>query len=57
MRQSMQGHNMSLEPGFCTALNKGMLVCPDDTTTPKKFRAFLTSPVNDNKETDENANL
>ena len=30
LRQSIQDHNMSLEPSFCTALNNGMLVCLDD---------------------------
>jgi len=57
LRQSMQGHNMCLEPGFCTALNKGMFVCPDDVDTPKNFTAFLTPPVNDDEDAEENANL
>ena len=57
LRQSMQGHNMSLEPGFCTALNKGILVSPDDASTPKNFTPFLTPPVGDDDEEDENANL
>ena len=53
----MQGYNMSLEPGFCTALNKGMLVCPDDTSTPTNFTSFLTPPVNDDEDEEDNANL
>ena len=57
LRQSMQGHNMSLEPGFCTALNKGILVSPDDASTPKNFTSFLTPPVGDDEEDEENANL
>jgi len=48
---------MSLEPNFCTALNKGMLVCPDDVSTPKDFTPFLTPPVNGDDNTDNNANL
>ena len=57
LKQSMQGYNMSLEPGFCTALNKGMIVCPDDVGTPTKFTAFLTPPVNDDDEDKDNENL
>ena len=57
LRQSMQGFNMSLEPGFCTALNKGMLVCPDDTSTPMNFTSFLTPPVNNDEDEEDNANL
>ena len=40
LRQSMSSYNMRLEPGFCTALNKGILVCPDDASTPKKLLCF-----------------
>ena len=47
LRQSMSSYNMSLEPGFCTALNKGILVCQDDASAPKNFTIFLTPPVND----------
>ena len=50
LRQSMQGHRMSLELGFCTALNKGILVSPDDASTPKNFTLFLTPPVGDSDE-------
>ena len=42
LRQLMQDHNISLEPSFCTALNKDMLVCPDDSGCPKNFKPFLT---------------
>ena len=57
LRQSMRGYNMSLEPGFCTALNKGMLASPDDTSTPTNFTSFLTPPVNDDEDEEDNANL
>jgi hypothetical protein len=57
LRQSMTGHNMSLETGFCSALNKGILVCPDDTQAPKNFSPFLTPPVRDNTEEEEKSNL
>ena len=38
-------------------MNKGILVFPDDASTPKKFTVFLTPPVNDDDEEDKNANL
>jgi hypothetical protein len=57
LRQSMARHNMTLEPGFCTALNKGILVCPNDTLTPRNLTPFLTPPQNDDDEGEENANL
>ena len=53
----MTGFNVSFEPGFCTALNKGMLVCPDDTMTPRNFTTFLTPPMKDIEEKEQNANL
>ena len=55
--QSMQEHNMSLEPRFFTALNKGILVSPDDASTPKNFTPFLTPPVGDDDEDDDNAKI
>ena len=57
LRQSMQGHHKSLEPGFCMALNKGMLVCSDNVTTPKNFNEFLTPPVNNEDDVEDNAHL
>ena len=57
LRQSIQGHNISLEPGFCTALNKGIMLSPDDGSTPKDFTPFLTPPVGDDEEDEENTNL
>ena len=53
----MPGYNTSLEPGFCTPPNKGMLVCLDDVSTPNNFIPFLTPPVNDDDDADENSNL
>jgi len=47
LKQSMTVFNVSFEPGFCTALNKDMLVCPDDTATPRNVAAFLTPPMKD----------
>ena len=38
--QSMSSYNMSLEPGFCTALNKGILVNQDDALTRKILPFF-----------------
>ena len=57
LRQTMPGHNMKFATGFCTALNKGILTCPDDASTPKNFTPFLTPPVDDNADVEENANL
>ena len=57
LHQSMSTYNMRLEPGFCTAINKGILVCPDDTQTPKNLTPFLTPPANDDDDDEENANL
>ena len=57
LKQLIQGYNMSLEPSFCTALNKGMIVCPDDVDTCTNFTAFFTPPVNDDDENEDNANL
>ena len=44
LRQSMQDHNMSLEPGFCTVLNKGILIYPDESCCPKNFTPFHIPP-------------
>ena len=57
LRQSMSGHNMQIEPGLCSAINKGIIVHPDDASTPKKFTAFLTPPINDDADVIENGNL
>ena len=57
LRQTMPGHNMQFATGFCTALNKGILTCPDDASTPKNFTPFLTPPVDDDADVEENANL
>ena len=35
LRQSMSGHNMQIEPGLCSAINKGIIVHPDDASTLK----------------------
>ena len=48
---------MSLEPGFCTPLDKIMLVCSDAMGTPKNFTAFLTPPVNIEYDDKNYANL
>ena len=57
LRQSMLSHNMALEPGFCTALNKGIFVSPDDASIPKKITPFLTPPVKDDEDVEENSHL
>ena len=57
LRQSMPGYNVSFEPGFCTAINKGMLISPNDTATPKNFTPFFTPPMKDDVEEEQNANL
>ena len=45
LRQSMRKHNIALEPGICTALNKGILTCGDEM--PKNFTPFLVPPKKD----------
>jgi len=57
LRQIMPGHNMQFTTGFCTALNKGILTCPDDASTLKNFTPIITPPVNDDADVEENANL
>ena len=57
IRQSMSGHNMALEPGLCTALNKGMLFCHTDTGVPKNFTIFITRPQRDDFDNSINADL
>ena len=57
LRQTMPGHNMQFATGFCTALNKGILTCPGDASTPKNFTPFLTPPVDDDIDGEENAIL
>ena len=48
---------MSLESGFHTTLNKGILVSPDDASTPKHFTPFITPPVSDDDEVEDNESL
>lgn len=57
LKQVMVGHNVKLEPGLCSALNKGILIHADDTTSPKHFTPFLTPPISDDKEVAEKNNL
>ena len=55
--QSMSDYNMKLEPGLYSALNKGIFVCPDDTSAPKNFTPFFTPQVSDDDDVEDNANL
>ena len=57
LKQVMMGHNIHLEPGLCSAINKGIFVHTDDMTAPKHFTYFLTLPINDDEETLENNDL
>ena len=57
LKQSMVGHNISPEPGLCSAINKGILVHADDGSAPKNFTAFLVPPVSDDDDLEENTNL
>ena len=57
LKQVMTGHNLHLEPGFCSAINKGIFVHADDTTAPKHFSCFLTPPISDDEQTSENNDL
>ena len=49
LKQVMIGHNVSFEPGLCSALNKGLIVHADDGTLPKNFSCFLTPPMKDDE--------
>ena len=57
LKQVMVGHNVRLEPGLCSALNKGILIHADDTTAPKHFTPFLTPPISDDEDVAENNDL
>ena len=56
LRQHMSSHNMSLEPGLCSGLNKGIFVCPT-ASIPKNFTPFCTPQLEDDEDMDENASL
>ena len=57
LKQAMPSHNVSFEPGFCTALNKGMFLSPDGVGTPSNFTPFLMPPTADDDDEEQNANL
>jgi hypothetical protein len=57
LKQAMPGHNVRFEPGFCTALNKGMFICPDGTGPPSNFTPFLMPPMADDDDEEQNAYL
>ena len=57
LRQSMGEHNMRLEPGLCTALNKGIFASPNDAGTPRNFTPFFTPPIENFMEEEENSHL
>ena len=53
----MQGHNTTLELELCTALDKGILVSPDDANIPKNLTLFLTPPLKNDEDSEEISNL
>ena len=57
MRQSISGHNTLFVSGFYTALNKDILLCPDDAPPPLNFTPFLTPLLDNNATLKENVNL
>ena len=57
LRQVMIRHSIQLEPGLCSALNKGIIVHPNDASAPKHFSVFLTPPIILGGEKAENSNL
>ena len=57
LKQCMPSNNMMLEPGFCSAINKGIFVHSDDSSSPKHFTPFLTPPVSDHHDLVENGDL
>ena len=56
LKQIMIGHNLHLEPGFYSAINKGIFVYANDYTVPKHFTALLTQPISDEIDESENNN-
>ena len=53
----MPGYNVSFEPGFYTALNKGMFICPDGVGPPSNFTPFLMIPMAGDNDEEQNANI
>ena len=57
LKQIMVGYNVSFEPGLCSAINKGIFVHSDNSSSPKNFSPFLTPPVNDDARANEHNNI
>ena len=57
LKQTMSGNKVSFEPGLCTALNKGMFICPDGVDPPSNVTPFLMPPMADDDDEEQNANL
>jgi len=55
LKQAMSGHNICLEPGLCSEIDKGIFVHADNTSAPRM--PFLTTPINDDEDVTENNNL
>ena len=41
LKQVLVGHNVSIEPGLCSAINKGIFVHADDGSMPRHFFLFF----------------
>ena len=57
MKQLLAEHNIHVEPGLCSAINKGTFVHRDDGTTPRHFTCFLTPPISDEEDKIYNSDL
>ena len=57
LKQVLTGYNVNLEPGLCSAINKGIFVHADDTSLPKLFSCFLTPPMKRDESVAENSTI
>ena len=53
----MSNYNMCLEPGFCTAIKKGIFIKTNETGVPKNFTPVFILTISDEEDDEENANM
>ena len=57
VKQLLTDFNVHVEPGLCSAINKGIFVHADDGTMPRHFTGFLTPPISDEEDKVQNSDL
>ena len=57
LKQVLVGHNVCIEPGLCSAINKGIFVHADDGSMPRHFSCFLTPPMKDDTGIEESNSI